>query len=54
LVFACDRGLHNGKDFDREYLTSIYNAIKTNEIIMPDEAGMARRSMRFACYAARL
>lgn len=34
-------GLHNGKDFDREYLTGIFNAIKNNEIIMPDEAGMA-------------
>lgn len=31
------RGVNNGKDFPPEYLTHIYNSIKANEIILPDE-----------------
>ena len=31
------RGLNNQKDFPRDFLESIYNAIKTREIVMPDE-----------------
>ncbi|KAJ3296061.1 GDP/GTP exchange factor for ARF [Rhizoclosmatium sp. JEL0117] len=32
-----NRGCNNGKDFDPEYLRAIYDAIKTNEIVMPEE-----------------
>jgi brefeldin A-resistance guanine nucleotide exchange factor 1 len=31
------RGVNGGKDFAPEYLRDIYNAIKENEIILPDE-----------------
>ncbi|KAI8581103.1 hypothetical protein K450DRAFT_234658 [Umbelopsis ramanniana AG] len=31
------RGLNAGKDFDREYLQSIYDAIRSDEIVMPEE-----------------
>ena len=31
------RGVNGGKDFDQEYLESIYEAIKTREIILPEE-----------------
>ena len=31
------RGVNGGKDFDRDYLYSIFESIKTNEIILPDE-----------------
>ena len=31
------RGVNNGQDFATEYLQAIYEAIKTNEIILPDE-----------------
>ena len=31
------RGVNNGKDFDPEYLKEIYDAIKSDEIILPDE-----------------
>jgi golgi-specific brefeldin A-resistance guanine nucleotide exchange factor 1 len=31
------RGVNAGKDFDPEYLQAIYNSIKQNEIILPDE-----------------
>lgn len=31
------RGVNGGKDFAPEYLQEIYNSIKTNEIILPDE-----------------
>ena len=31
------RGVNGGKDFDPEYLQSIYTTIKTREIILPDE-----------------
>lgn len=31
------RGVNDGKDFAPEYLQEIYNSIKTNEIILPDE-----------------
>ncbi|KAI8838851.1 hypothetical protein BJ741DRAFT_562615 [Chytriomyces cf. hyalinus JEL632] len=32
-----NRGCNNGKDFDPEYLGQIYEAIKGNEIVMPEE-----------------
>ncbi|KAI8618119.1 hypothetical protein BC830DRAFT_1110414 [Chytriomyces sp. MP71] len=32
-----NRGCNNGKDFDPEYLGAIYEAIKSNEIVMPEE-----------------
>ncbi|KAJ3392024.1 GDP/GTP exchange factor for ARF [Entophlyctis sp. JEL0112] len=32
-----NRGCNNGKDFDAEYLKAIYDAIKHNEIVMPEE-----------------
>ncbi|KAI9341953.1 hypothetical protein BDR26DRAFT_859844 [Obelidium mucronatum] len=32
-----NRGCNNGKDFDPEYLRAIYDAIKHNEIVMPEE-----------------
>ena len=31
------RGVNGGKDFDPEYLQGIYDSIKSNEIILPDE-----------------
>ncbi|KAF2451285.1 hypothetical protein P171DRAFT_375329 [Karstenula rhodostoma CBS 690.94] len=31
------RGVNDGKDFDPEYLKSIYESIKTREIILPEE-----------------
>lgn len=31
------RGVHGGKDFDPAYLQDIFNAIKSDEIILPDE-----------------
>lgn len=31
------RGVNNGKDFAPEYLSAIYDSIKANEIIVPDE-----------------
>ena len=31
------RGVNGGKDFEPQYLQEIYNSIKTNEIILPDE-----------------
>ncbi|KAK1020529.1 GDP/GTP exchange factor for ARF, partial [Friedmanniomyces endolithicus] len=31
------RGVNSGKDFDREYLQAIYDAIKANEIVLPEE-----------------
>jgi brefeldin A-resistance guanine nucleotide exchange factor 1 len=31
------RGVNNGKDFAPEYLKAIYDSIKSNEIIVPDE-----------------
>jgi brefeldin A-resistance guanine nucleotide exchange factor 1 len=31
------RGVNDTKDFDLEYLTTIYNTIKSNEIILPEE-----------------
>lgn len=31
------RGVNGGKDFDLEYLRTIYTTIKTKEIILPDE-----------------
>lgn len=31
------RGVNDGKDFDPEYLQAIYEAIKTREIILPEE-----------------
>ncbi len=31
------RGVNDGKDFDLEYLKQIYDIIKTNEIILPEE-----------------
>lgn len=31
------RGVNDGKDFDPEYLQAIYDAIKTREIILPEE-----------------
>jgi brefeldin A-resistance guanine nucleotide exchange factor 1 len=31
------RGVNGGKDFDPEYLQAIYDSIKSNEIILPDE-----------------
>ncbi|KAK3390865.1 hypothetical protein B0H63DRAFT_500126 [Podospora didyma] len=31
------RGVNNGQDFPPEYLQEIYDAIKTNEIILPEE-----------------
>lgn len=31
------RGTNNGKDFEKEYLDDIYEGIKNNEIIMPEE-----------------
>lgn len=31
------RGVNDGKDFDPQYLQDIYDSIKTNEIILPDE-----------------
>lgn len=31
------RGVNGGSDFDPDYLKEIYNSIKTNEIILPDE-----------------
>ena len=31
------RGVNGGEDFDPEYLQNIYNSIKNNEIILPDE-----------------
>ena len=31
------RGVNGGKDFDPDYLRDIYDSIKTNEIILPDE-----------------
>ncbi|KAH8879449.1 hypothetical protein GQ53DRAFT_671995 [Thozetella sp. PMI_491] len=31
------RGVNDGKDFAPEYLQAIYDAIRTNEIILPDE-----------------
>ncbi|KAJ3076852.1 GDP/GTP exchange factor for ARF [Podochytrium sp. JEL0797] len=32
-----NRGCNNGKDFDPEYLRAMYDAIRTNEIVMPEE-----------------
>ncbi|KAJ3135959.1 GDP/GTP exchange factor for ARF [Physocladia obscura] len=32
-----NRGCNDGKDFDTEYLRAIYEAIKNNEIVMPEE-----------------
>lgn len=31
------RGVNDGKDFDAEYLQAIYDSIKSNEIILPEE-----------------
>ena len=31
------RGVNDGKDFDEDYLNSIYDAIKTREILLPEE-----------------
>lgn len=31
------RGVNGGKDFDPEYLQAVYDAIRTNEIILPEE-----------------
>ncbi|KAJ4389732.1 GDP/GTP exchange factor for ARF [Gnomoniopsis smithogilvyi] len=31
------RGVNGGKDFDAEYLQAVYDAIRTNEIILPEE-----------------
>jgi len=31
------RGLNAGKDFDKEYLTAIFDAIRSDEIVMPEE-----------------
>ena len=31
------RGVNGGKDFDHKYLEEIFNSIRTNEIILPDE-----------------
>lgn len=31
------RGVNDGKDFDPEYLQAVFDAIKTNEIILPEE-----------------
>jgi hypothetical protein len=31
------RGVNAGKDFDKEYLQSIYDAIRSDEIVMPEE-----------------
>lgn len=31
------RGVNGGKDFDSEYLQAVYDAIRTNEIILPEE-----------------
>ena len=31
------RGVNAGKDFDPDYLQAVYNSIKQNEIILPDE-----------------
>ena len=31
------RGVNDGKDFDEDYLKSIYDAIKTREILLPEE-----------------
>ena len=31
------RGLNNKADFPRDFLEGIYNAIKTREIVMPEE-----------------
>ncbi|KAF2838962.1 cytohesin-2 [Patellaria atrata CBS 101060] len=31
------RGVNDGNDFDQEYLQGIYDSIKTNEIILPEE-----------------
>ena len=31
------RGVNGGRDFNQEYLEEIYNSIRTNEIILPDE-----------------
>jgi Sec7-like guanine-nucleotide exchange factor len=32
-----NRKLNDGKDFDSNYLNAIYDAIKTSEIVMPEE-----------------
>ncbi|KAL8938087.1 MAG: hypothetical protein Q9216_004085 [Gyalolechia sp. 2 TL-2023] len=36
------RGVNGGGNFDPEYLQQIYNSIKTNEIILPEEHNTAR------------
>ena len=34
-----NRGINDGKDVNEEYLTQLYNSIKTREIVMPEEHG---------------
>ena len=34
-----NRGIDDGGDLDEEYLSNIYNSIKTREIVMPEEHG---------------
>lgn len=34
-----NRGINDGKDVHEEYLTHLYNSIKTREIVMPEEHG---------------
>lgn len=34
-----NRGINDGRDVDEAYLTSLYNSIKTREIVMPEEHG---------------
>lgn len=34
-----NRGINDGKDVPEEYLTHLYNSIKTREIVMPEEHG---------------
>ena len=34
-----NRGINDGKDVDQDYLTQLYNSIKTREIVMPEEHG---------------
>jgi brefeldin A-resistance guanine nucleotide exchange factor 1 len=41
------RGVNGGKDFDPEYLKTIYEAIKSNEIVLPEERS-DRRSYEHA------
>ena len=33
------RGINDGENFPRDFLQSIYTAIKTREIVMPEEQG---------------